>query len=145
AWRMFNLVRNQLMTQDETQLSGEVEADETFVGGKPRLADRRRRDELAGSDLTRGRMQAWDKRAVVFGAVERRGRIRAVVVPNSRARTLNAKVQEFIVPKSILFTDDYLGYRRMGKGYIHRRINHSARIYVDGNVHTQTIEGFFGL
>jgi len=43
AWRMFNKIRNQLMTQDDEPLSGEVEADETFVGGKPRESDRRRR------------------------------------------------------------------------------------------------------
>src|SRR6266545_4282762 len=145
AWRMFNRIRNQLMLQDDVQLSGEVEADETFVGGKPRQSDRRRRDQLAGSDLSRGRMQAWDKKAVVFGAVERKGRLRAEVVPNSRGRTLDVKAREFIVPKSILFTDDYTAYRKIGKGYHHRRINHSARVYVDGNVHTQTIEGFFGL
>lgn len=142
AWRMFNLIRNKLMVDDDEQLSGEVEADETFVGGKPRESYRR---EVARRGWN---MQTayWDRKAVVFAAVERRGRIRAEVVPNSRGATVQAKVREYVIPDSILYTDDYKGYLKLGtSGYTHRRINHSARVYVDGDVHTQTVEGFFGL
>jgi transposase len=142
AWRMFNKIRNQLMTQDEAPLSGAVEADETFVGGKPRQADRVRRAKLGWNAQT----DYWERKAVVFGAVERGGRIRAEVVPNSRASTILPKAQSYILPGSMVFTDEYKPYKRLGqKGYTHRRINHSARVYVDGNVHTQTIDGFFGL
>jgi transposase-like protein len=142
AWRMFNLIRNQLMADDETPLSGEVEADETFVGGKPRESYRR---EVARKGWN---MQTayWDRKAVVFGAVERGGRIRAAVIPNSRGKTLHAKINEYVLPASMIYTDDFKAYTQLGKkGYQHRRIAHSARIYVDGDVHTQTIEGFFGL
>jgi len=143
AWRMFNLIRNKLMADDDqTPLSGEVEADETFVGGKPRESYRR-------EVVRRGwNMQTayWDRKAVVFGAVERHGRIRVSTIPNSRQRTLEAKVTEYVLPSSILYTDDFKAYQRIGKAkYTHRRINHSARVYVQGDTHTQTIEGFFGL
>jgi transposase-like protein len=142
AWRMFNKIRNELMTQDETQLEGEVEMDETFVGGKPRLRDIRKRQELGWHHQT----EHFDKKAVVFGAVERGGRIRAEVVPNSRASVIEPKAREFVLPGSMIFTDEYAVYERLGKGgYTHRRIKHKAKIYVDGDVHTQTIEGFFGL
>jgi transposase-like protein len=142
AWRMFNKIRNVLMTQDDAPLSGDVEADETFVGGKPRQADRVRRAKLGWNAQT----DYWERKAVVFGAVERGGRIRAEVVPNSRASTILPKAQSYILPGSMVFTDEYKPYKRLGKkGYTHRRINHSARVYVDGNVHTQTIDGFFGL
>jgi transposase-like protein len=81
----------------------------------------------------------------VFGAVERGGRIRAAVVPNSRASVLEPLARSYILPGSMVFTDEYKVYTRLGKkGYTHRRINHSARVYVDGDVHTQTIDGFFG-
>jgi transposase len=51
-----------------------------------------------------------------------------------------------VLPGSMIFTDEYKVYERLGKkGYTHRRINHHARVYVDGDVHTQTIDGFFGL
>jgi transposase-like protein len=143
AWRMFNLIRHKLMVEDDdAPLSGHVEADETFVGGKPRESYRRQVARRGWNMQT----AYWDRKAVVFGAVERKGRIRAQVVPNSRGATVQAKVREYVVPESILYTDDYKGYRKFGAtGYTHRRINHSARIYVDGDVHMQTIEGFFGL
>jgi transposase len=143
AWRMFNLIRNELMAQDDAgRLSGEVGMDETFVGGKPRESYRRMVAERGWNMQT----AYWDRKAVVFGAAERGGKIRAEVIPNSRSSTLLPKAQEFVLPGSMVFTDDYLGYNKLGqKGYPHRRIKHSARVYVDGDVHTQTIEGFFGL
>jgi transposase-like protein len=140
---MFNKIRNQLMADaDAEPLSGDVEVDETFVGGKPRESYRR---EVARKGWN---MQTayWDRKAVVFGAVERGGRIRASVIPNSRAMTLHAQIGEYVLPESMIYTDDFAAYKQLGKkGYQHKRINHSARIYVDGDVHTQTIEGFFGL
>lgn len=142
AWRMFNKIRNQLMTQDEEPLSGEVEIDETFVGGKPRQSDRARRQALGWTPQT----DHWQRKAVVFGAVERGGRIRATVVPNSRASTILPLAREYVLPESLIYTDEYIPYMRLGKeGYSHRRIKHMARVYVQGDVHTQTIDGFFGL
>jgi transposase-like protein len=141
AWRMFNKIRNEVMAQDTEQLSGEVEADETFVGGKPRESDRRRRAKLGWNAQT----DYWNRKAIVFGAVERGGRIRAEVVPDSRASTVVPRAQQYILPGSMVFTDEFFAYERLGKtGYTHRRIKHKARIYVEGNVHTQTIDGFFG-
>src|SRR5438874_1421203 len=77
AWRMFNKIRNQLMDEDVEPLSGEVEIDETFVGGKPRQSDIARRKALGWTPQT----DYWERKAVVFGAVERGGRIKATVVP----------------------------------------------------------------
>ena len=142
AWRMFNKIRNQLMDEDHEPLSGAVEADETFVGGKPRQSDRIRRAKLGWNAQT----DYWNRKAIVFGAVERGGRIRASVVPNSRASVIAPLAQLYILPGSMIFTDEYKAYDRLGrKGYTHRRIKHHARVYVDGDVHTQTIDGFFGL
>ena len=142
AWRMFNKIRNELMVQDATPLSGEVEADETFVGGKLRNSHRREAKAKGWDPFT----AHWDRKVIVFGAVERGGRIRAEVIPNSRGPILTGKVHEYVLPASMVYTDDYKGYLKLGKqGFTHRRINHSAKIYVEGDVHTQTIEGFFGL
>jgi transposase len=141
AWRMFNKIRNDLMIQAETQLTGEVEADETFVGGKMRNPDRRKREAL-GWDKKR---YDYERKTVVFGAVERQGRVRATIIPDSGALSLGSAVHEFVVPGSILFTDEWRPYTHLGKTYTHRRIRHRDRVYVEGDVHTQTIEGFFGL
>jgi len=130
------------MAQDAEPLSGHVEADETFVGGKPRESYRR----MVAAKSWNMQTAYWDRKAVVFGAVERGGRIRAEVVPNSRAAVIQPKAREFILPGSMVYTDEYHGYDKLGKtGYKHRRIKHHAKVYVDGDVHTQTIEGFFGL
>jgi transposase len=139
---MFNKIRNQLMNEDHDPLSGAVEADETFVGGKPRQSDRNRRAKLGWNAQT----DYWNRKAVVFGAVERGGRIRASVVPNIRASVIAPLAQSYILPGSMVFTDEYKAYNGLGKkGYTHRRIKHHARVDGDGDVHTQTIDGFFGL
>lgn len=142
AWRMLNKIRNVLMTQDgEPPLSGEVEADETFMGGKLRETERRQRRAARAEN----RALPLSERPVVFGAVERGGRIRATVVPHSGGAVLKAKIREYVLPPAMIFTDEYRGYQGLRRGgYFHRRINHRARIYVQGEVHTQTIDGFFG-
>jgi transposase-like protein len=144
AWRMFNKIRNQLMNDVHEPLSGAVEADETFVGGKLRESDRRKlRAQGIGN-----RGPASKERAVVFGAVERGGKVRTTIIGKSRnAEAVSRALAEFVLPSSMIYTDDWGGYDPLARmGYKrHRRINHSARIYVQGDVHTQTIEGFFGL
>jgi len=133
ALRMLRQIRTYLMAQNEDQLSGKVEADETFVGGKPRAYQHEPKN------------WHWARKSIVFGAVERQGQIRAGVIPNSAGPTITRAMHRFVLPGVTLYTDDAGWYRTMGKQYEHRRINHSAAIYVDGDVHTNTIEGFFGL
>jgi transposase len=133
ALRMLQKIRSDLMAQDETPLSGAVEADETLIGGKPRAWPKRTRSEHL------------DRKQSVFAAVERKGRVIATVSKSSSAPDLAAHVQSFVMPESVLFTDEWQGYDAVGKKYRHRRIRHRERIYVEGDVHTQTIEGFFGL
>jgi len=80
----------------------------------------------------------------VFGAVERGGRVRAKVVPDSSAPTLGTAVRRFVVPDARLVTDDWGGYTTVGRSYAkHDVINHSNEVYVNGDVHTNTIEGFW--
>jgi transposase len=142
AWRMLNRIRNVLMEQGHGErLAGVVEADETFFGGKLRESER---SKLRAQGIA-NRGPASKTRAVIFGAVERKGSIRAAVVGTSRnASAVRTKLHEFVLPESMVFTDEWGGYDPIGKRYRHRRIRHKERIYVSGNVHTQTIEGFFG-
>jgi transposase len=140
AWRMFNKIRNYLMADDGEPLSGEVEVDETLLGGKIRNAARRKRDALGWSP------KRWDSetKTMVFAAVERNGRVRAQVIPNSSGPTLRKIVRDNVQPGSTLYTDEWLGYLTLRDSYLHRTIRHRDRIYVDGSTHTQTVEGFFG-
>jgi transposase len=146
AWRMLNKIRNQLMAQDDELLSGEVEADETYIGGKPRASDTRRARERAQAEGRPWKTSGHARKATttVFGAVERGGRVRATVVSDSSSRTLGQAVERYVLPESVLFTDEWQSYLEVGKTFLaHHRIRHSEAIYVSGNVHTQTIEGFF--
>ncbi len=146
ALRMFHKIREDLMAQDDdTPLSGEVEADETFIQRRrPRAKDRAQRAIKASLYPTQP-ARSTSEAPIVFGAVERGGRVRATVIPDSRGATVQGKVREFVLPGSLIYTDEMTGYTSLGKkGYTHRRINHSARVYVEGDTHTQTIDGFFG-
>lgn len=138
AWRMAHLIRQELMQQDETPLGGprELEADETYVGGH-------RRTSRGGR---RGRPGIGSNKTPVFGVVERGGRVVAVTVPNAKKATLMPHIQQRTLPASTIYTDEWMGYQGLSRaGYHHQRINHSEKVYVSGNVHTQTIEGFWSL
>jgi transposase len=134
AWRMWNRIRK-LLCEDVGLLKGTVEVDETYIGGKRRYANR----------LEASRRWRQDKQTVV-GHVERGGMLVTSHLPHGQRAPLKEIVQEFVLPASMIYTDEaeaYTGLRAMG--YQHRRVNHSKKIYVRGNVHTNTIEGFFGL
>jgi transposase-like protein len=88
-------------------------------------------------------------KATVLGAVERKGRVICRTAADTTSKTLHGFVKECVLPKSTVFTDEFVSYHGIdridGMEYEHRRINHSASVYVIGDVHTQTIEGFWSL
>jgi transposase-like protein len=83
----------------------------------------------------------------VVGAVERGGKVVALMVNDVTKATLHGIAKEYILPDSIVYTDHYPAYMGLDKinGYQHCRINHTAGVYVVGDTHTQTIEGFWSL
>jgi transposase-like protein len=136
AWRMFNKIRNELMAEDELALplAGEVEVDETSWGGKPR-----RKMTASEGALFR------ERKATVLGMVERGGRVRVRVIAARRGEPLSGAVRANVNPESIIFTDDWMAYKPLRREYAgHRVINHSAGSCVEGDIYTNTIEGFFG-
>ena len=145
AWRMAFLIRRELMDQEVTALSGKVEVDETYVGGRPRYkSGEQPLNESGGRKRGRRPLTHPTQKTAVLGAVERGGRIRAVVAP-AKLANINALVSH-IVPTAIVFTDEGRLYDQLKrKGYQHKRIMHEAKVYVSGDVHTQTIEGFWSL
>ena len=136
AHRMFKKIRTELMNDsDDEPLSGDVEIDETSIHGKPR--DRK---------MTHKEAAAWrEAQPKVLGMVERGGRVRARVIPSRRGPALSREVRANVNPMSIIITDDWQAYKPLRREYLdHKIINHSAGLYVDGDVFTNTIEGFFG-
>src|SRR3990167_311168 len=132
AWRIFNQVRK-LMAEDTGLLGGEVEMDETYHGGRRR-------------GTRRGRPGPESHKVPVFGIVQRAGKVAAMTVPNVQRATLLPHIIERVLPASTVYTDELNVYNGLdGEGYKHRRINHSEKVYVSGDVHTNTIEGFWSL
>jgi len=149
AWRMFHLIRNELMVQDDEPLTGTIEMDEMYVGGKPRQSDRARWNTLPHSYQRRQAAQAWSHRTKtpVFGMVERGGKVAAHVVPSTRRPTMMKHIEKRIPVTERVITDSASIYKRLPQdGWEnHDTIDHSARVYVSGDVHTNTIEGFWSL
>jgi transposase len=86
------------------------------------------------------------KKTPVFGMVERGGRVVASKVPDASALSLMPQIEKRVLPESVVYTDEWKSYNRLARsGYQHRRIHHSQEIYVMGDVHTNTIEGFWSL
>lgn len=147
AHRMFKQIRTLLSQDGEAPLTGKVEADETAVGGKPRRGDIVKMKREGETDLSAagGRWRQKTK-TTVFAMVERQGRVRATVVPNRSRKSLQGEIVKHVLPASTIFTDEWPAYHGLAGTYRgHHRIRHSEEIYVEGDVHTQTIEGFFGL
>jgi transposase len=146
AWRMFNLIRNNLMADDTGQLSGDVEVDEASVDGKPRKPQGVSRQIALGPDRRKEAAKLRERsRATVFAAVERGGRIKATVLASRRGPQLKRQVIEWVEPESIVITDEWGAYNGLERHFLdHSRINHSAGWYVVGDTHTNTVEGFFG-
>ena len=136
AWRMFNKIRNDLISDEgDEQLSGDVEIDETAWGGKPR-------QKLKGmGEVARFR----ENKTTVLGMIEREGRVRLRVIPSRRGPALSKTVRSHVNPSAFIITDDWPAYKPLSREFLdHRVINHSGGSYVDGDIHTNTIEGFFG-
>lgn len=140
AWRIAKTIRQTLMAQTDEPLGKTtgVELDETYIGGKAHNMHKAKRDRLGGRG-TAGKVP-------VFGAVERQGRVVAVTVPNVDKVTLLPHIRKHVIPASTIYTDEMGAYAPLTQnGYKHQVINHSERVYVSGNVHTNTIEGFWSL
>jgi transposase-like protein len=137
AWFMDHRIRLALHAGAFAKLSGEVEADETFIGGKARnmhLSKRKRRITATGPG---------DKAAVI-GILERGGQVRAAVVPNRRKKALQQEIKNHVAAGSALYTDALLSYDGLARDYGHKVIDHAER-YVDGRVHTNGLENFWSL
>ena len=137
AWRMAMQIRKAITQREQRNLlTGIVEMDETYIGGKPRKG--------GNGPAPRGR---GTNKAPVVGAVERGGRVTAKSVSKGslKAKNMRSFVRQYIdASDSLLVTDEYKGYMGISKLIPHAVINHQ-KSYADGIIHTNTIEGFWAL
>ncbi len=138
AWHLAHRIRFALHHGSfDRMLSGHVEVDETFIGGKARnmhVAKRARRITGTGGK---------DK-VPVIGILERGGKVRTTVVPNRKKKALQAEVRKHVEAGSALYSDALLSYEGLSSDYAHQVVDHAVQ-YVDGSVHTNGMENFWSL
>ena len=143
AWFMNHRIRLALGMESSEKLSGHIEADETFIGGKARNMHRAKLAKRVAEFATprTGRNQNIGKVAVM-GLLERHGEVRAMVVAGTKRHHLQTEVTKHVEAGSSVFTDALRSYNQLSEQYIHGVINHAER-YVDGIVHTNGLENFW--
>ncbi len=138
AWFMLQRIRLAMQDGfDGGKLKGQVEVDETFIGGKARnMHLAKRKKAITGRGAT--------GKTVVMGILERGGKVKAHVIAERDKKTLHAKIREHVESGSHVMTDELISYWGLEESYTHSVINHAER-YVDGIVSTNGLENFWSL
>jgi len=142
AWFMAHRVRLAMQTGTFAKMSGEVEVDETYIGGKARIMhSSKRRAKITGT--------GGKDKAAVMGLLQRHSAeghsvVKVKVVPNVKRSTVAPEVRQNVVEGSEVFTDSLRSYNDLSADFVHQVIDHAER-YVDGKVHTNGLENFWSL
>jgi len=137
AWFMLHRIRLAMQEGTIEKLSGEVEADETYIGGKMKNMHRHKQRQ-------HGRGTGGLGKAIVMGLLQRQGRVKAKHIFNAKRRTVQGEIRQHVEPGSQVFTDELRSYNGLERDFIHQAINH-AICYARGNVHTNGLENFWSL
>jgi len=137
AWFLDHRIRAAMQSGSFDKLSGDIEADETFIGGKARNMHAAKRalriTGTGGKDKT-----------PVMGILERGGKVRTAVLPNRKKKAFQAEVRKHVEAGSALYTDALLSYDGLAGDYAHQVVDHAVA-YVDGKIHTNGLENFWSL
>ncbi len=142
GWFMAHRIRLAMQTGTFKKLSGEVEIDETFIGGRARFMHKSRRGKKIKGTGGIGK-------AAVMGLLERHGPdghsvVTLKTVPGVRREALLPEVQKHVATGSEVFTDEWVSYKGLEADYIHKVIDH-AESYAEGRIHTNGLENFWSL
>lgn len=136
AWFMLHRVRESMKDEGHAHLSGTVEADETYVGAKTR------RGNIGSRPSGIPRRGPRNNKTIILGMIQRRGRVRGMVIPNDKAGTIIPIIESNVEFGSTMYTDAHRAYYELPWNYHHEFVNHMVT-YVQGRVHTNTIENFW--
>ena len=135
AWFILQKVHT-LYGQTVNELSGEVECDEAYIGGREK-----NKHESKKTEGTQGR--STKTKTPVFGMIERGGKLVAKKVKNTQGNTLSPIIRQIVKPGSRIFTDEFIGYKSLyDSEYTHAIVHHNAKEFVVGDAYTNSIEGF---
>lgn len=140
AWHLNHRIREMLTDKAPELLEGIVEVDETYVGGSLNNIHASKREKL--------NLKRADNKTMVFGAVQRNGKVRTRVIPQTNIENVSNAIEDFVSTESIMVTDEHHAYNKVGRKYNHKKVNHRNKEYVrkeDILVHTNNIEGYWNI
>jgi len=138
AWFLNHRIRVMLTNNAPELLEGIVEVDETYIGGSESNKHAHKRKVKGGAG----------GKTMVFGALQRGGKVRTKVIPQTNLENVNETIEGFIAPDSTMVSDEHQAYNQVGKKYNHKKVNHREKEYVRKEnilVHTNNIEGYWSI
>jgi len=138
AWFLLHRIRLAMQFGFTAKLKGEVEVDETYIGGKARNMHKKKRDEKIGNNTgTVGK-------AIVIGVLERGGEVRTKVIADNKKKTVQGEVRANVEAGAFVATDALKSYEGLGVDYVHEAVDHATE-YVRGACHTNGLENYWSL
>jgi len=138
AWFMLQRIRKCFGIENDNTLDNNVEVDETYIGGK-------NKNRHVSNKVEKSQGRSAKDKAPIIGMIERGGKLNARKVDDVKSQTLTKEIIRNVKESANLYTDEWVGYNGVSRLYSHSIIRHSAGDYVNGRVHTNTIEGFWSL
>lgn len=136
AWFLNHRIRTAYQLDVQDKLTGEVELDETFVGGKNKNRHRNKK-------VKHSQGRSFKDKVPVMGMLERGGRVVCKVVKDTSYKSLTAPILRIVDRSTTLYMDEWIGYKTVQRVYKHGVVDHGHGIYVDGGTYTNTIESFW--
>lgn len=146
AWHVLHRIR-EMLKDKAPQMLGEnkmVETDATYIGGKERNKHLKKRRSLEDKELT-NEGKPYKPKKVVIGIIERNGKVALKYVSGETTNNMVDFVRTHVPNDATIYSDEAPAYNQLKKYYTHNNVKHALNIYVDGQVHTNTIENFWSV